>query len=43
MMKTFFNSTSKMGYSLYNKRSNNKNIKPIMTTTKKKRRKRAYT
>ena len=33
MMKTFFNSTSKMGYSLYNKRSNNKNIKPIMTTT----------
>ena len=33
MMKTFFNSTSKMGYTMYNKKSNNKYIKPIMTST----------
>ena len=32
MMKTFFNTTSKMGYSLYNSKGN-KRIKPIMTTT----------
>ena len=32
MMKTFFNSSSKMGNSLYNAK-HNKNSKPIMTTT----------